>query len=162
MGVGGIASIDSVMWIIIGIAAYARETGDWSLVDRHFDGLNLAMDWLGAHDSNNCGLLEIPEASDWADLFGFSYHVLYDEVLWYRSLVCFADMLEHRGEVDLAQARRKQADKVAKLLVKKFWPSTSGGEREVKKALRGTLFKYKLHSDKELFEKAYGYIVQYY
>lgn len=36
------------------------------------------------------------------------------------------------------------------------------GEREVKKALRGTLFKYKLHSDKELFEKAYGYIVQYY
>ena len=29
-------------------------------------------------------------------------------------------------------------------------------------ALRKTLFKYKLHSDTELFEKAYGYIKQYY
>ena len=42
------------------------------------------------------------------------------------------------------------------------WQDTSAGEREVKKALRGALFKYRLHSDKELFEKAYGYIVQYY
>jgi type I restriction enzyme R subunit len=42
------------------------------------------------------------------------------------------------------------------------WQQTSAGEREVKKALRSTLFKYKLHSDTELFEKAYGYIRQYY
>jgi type I restriction enzyme R subunit len=42
------------------------------------------------------------------------------------------------------------------------WQHTSAGEREVKKALRSTLFKYKLHSDAELFEKAYGYIRQYY
>jgi len=40
--------------------------------------------------------------------------------------------------------------------------STSAGEREVKKALRETLFKYKLHQDQELFIKAYGYIKQYY
>jgi type I restriction enzyme, R subunit len=42
------------------------------------------------------------------------------------------------------------------------WQHTSAGEREVKKALRSTLFKYKLHGDGELFEKAYGYIRQYY
>lgn len=42
------------------------------------------------------------------------------------------------------------------------WQQTSAGEREVKKALRKTLFKYKLHADTELFEKAYGYIKQYY
>ena len=36
------------------------------------------------------------------------------------------------------------------------------GEREVKKALRKALFKYKLHADDELFEKAYSYIRQYY
>jgi len=40
------------------------------------------------------------------------------------------------------------------------WQSTHAGEREVKKALRKTLFKYKLHQ--ELFEKAYGYIREYY
>jgi type I restriction enzyme R subunit len=35
-------------------------------------------------------------------------------------------------------------------------------EREIKKALRKSLFKYKLHADEELFEKAYSYIRQYY
>ena len=39
------------------------------------------MNWLSALDSNNDGLLEVPEAGDWTDLFGRSYHVLYDEVL---------------------------------------------------------------------------------
>ena len=34
--------------------------------------------------------------------------------------------------------------------------------REVKQALRKTLFKYKLHQDAALFEKAYGYIREYY
>ena len=42
------------------------------------------------------------------------------------------------------------------------WQTTSAGEREVRKALRKTLFKYKLHQDTELFDKAYGYIKQYY
>lgn len=42
------------------------------------------------------------------------------------------------------------------------WQSTHAGEREVKKELRRTLFKYKLHQDLELFEKAYGYIREYY
>ena len=42
------------------------------------------------------------------------------------------------------------------------WQTTHAGEREVKKALRKTLFKYRLHQDQELFERAYGYIRQYY
>ena len=42
------------------------------------------------------------------------------------------------------------------------WQSTHAGEREVKMALRKTLFKYKLHQDQELFERAYNYIRQYY
>ncbi|TAM43600.1 MAG: HsdR family type I site-specific deoxyribonuclease [Gammaproteobacteria bacterium] len=42
------------------------------------------------------------------------------------------------------------------------WQNTNAGERLVKQALRKALFKYKLHQDEELFEKAYGYIKQYY
>jgi type I restriction enzyme, R subunit len=42
------------------------------------------------------------------------------------------------------------------------WQKTHAGEREVKMALRKTLFKFKLHQDQELFDKAYGYIKQYY
>jgi type I restriction enzyme, R subunit len=42
------------------------------------------------------------------------------------------------------------------------WQNTHAGEREVKNALRKTLFKYKLHQDHDLFERAYGYIREYY
>jgi len=42
------------------------------------------------------------------------------------------------------------------------WQATNAGERLVKQALRKTLFKYRLHQDEELFEKAFGYIHQYY
>jgi type I restriction enzyme R subunit len=42
------------------------------------------------------------------------------------------------------------------------WQNTSAGEREVRKALRKTLFDFKLHQDAELFEKAFGYVKQYY
>ncbi len=42
------------------------------------------------------------------------------------------------------------------------WQAVGAGQREVKKALRRTLLKYKLHGDQELFDRAYGYIEQYY
>jgi type I restriction enzyme, R subunit len=42
------------------------------------------------------------------------------------------------------------------------WQTTAQGEREVQKALRRTLLRYKLHNDQDLFDRAYGYIVQYY
>jgi type I restriction enzyme R subunit len=42
------------------------------------------------------------------------------------------------------------------------WQTTSSGEREVKQALRSALRKYKLHTDQDLFDKAYGYIREYY
>jgi len=42
------------------------------------------------------------------------------------------------------------------------WQRTSGGERAVKQALRQALLQYQLHKDNELFDKAYGYIRQYY
>ena len=53
-------------------------------------------------------------------------------------------------------------DEIVRLVRFPGWQQTAAGEREVRKALRKTLFKYKLHSDKVLFEKAYGYIKQYY
>jgi len=42
------------------------------------------------------------------------------------------------------------------------WQNTSSGEREVQKSLRKQLFKYKLHKDQMLFERAYAYIKEYY
>jgi type I restriction enzyme R subunit len=53
-------------------------------------------------------------------------------------------------------------DAIVRLVRFPGWQQTSAGEREVKKALRKSLLKYQLHQDVELFERAYGYVVQYY
>jgi len=53
-------------------------------------------------------------------------------------------------------------DEIVRLVRFPGWQGTQAGEREVKKALRKALFKYKLHAEEELFEKAYSYIRQYY
>ncbi|MEX2608298.1 MAG: type I restriction endonuclease subunit R [Kiritimatiellia bacterium] len=42
------------------------------------------------------------------------------------------------------------------------WQDSLPGRKEVQKALRKSLLKYKLHKDQELFNRAYGYIEQYY
>jgi len=42
------------------------------------------------------------------------------------------------------------------------WQDTHAGEREVRLALRKTLLKYKLHQDTVLFDRAYGYVREYY
>ena len=53
-------------------------------------------------------------------------------------------------------------DEIVRMVRFDGWQATAAGEREVRKALRRTLFKYKLHTDTDLFEKAYGYIKEYY
>ena len=53
-------------------------------------------------------------------------------------------------------------DEIVRLVRFPGWQDTLAGEREIKKALRKALFKYKMHADEELFEKAYSYIRQYY
>ena len=53
-------------------------------------------------------------------------------------------------------------DEIVRIVRFDGWQNTHAGEREVKMALRKTLFKYKLHQDTELFDRAYGYIREYY
>ncbi|MBX3425430.1 MAG: hypothetical protein KF688_07115 [Pirellulales bacterium] len=124
-GVGGITSIDGAIWTIIAAWWFCHERNDWSFAEEYRGTLQRAVDWLSALDSNNCGLLEIPEAGDWTDLFARSYHVLYDEVLWRRCLTCFADMLERLGDGDRAADYRRWADHVGDVILKNFWPSTA-------------------------------------
>ncbi len=124
-GVGGITSIDSALWLLLAIWHYSHGTEDWSIAEEYRHQLQRAMDWLTAHDSNNCGLLEVPEAGDWTDLFARSYHVLYDEVLWQRSLVCYANILRHFGDDEKADDYHRWAEHVRRKIVHSFWPSTN-------------------------------------
>lgn len=53
-------------------------------------------------------------------------------------------------------------DKIVKITRFPGWQSTTAGDREMKQVLRKTLLKYQLHTDAELFEKAYSYISEHY
>jgi glycogen debranching enzyme len=124
-GVGNIASIDSGLWVIIALYNFAHHTGDYTLLYRHADRLQSIMNWLSAQDSNNDGLLEIPEAGDWTDLFGRSYNVLYDEVLWFRTNVCYGRILELMGQFDKAADYLRWSQKIRSRLLDIFWPTTT-------------------------------------
>jgi type I restriction enzyme R subunit len=53
-------------------------------------------------------------------------------------------------------------DEIVRIVRFPGWQQTIAGEREIKQALRKILFKYKLHQEQELFERAYTYVAQYY
>jgi type I restriction enzyme R subunit len=53
-------------------------------------------------------------------------------------------------------------DEIVRVVRFPGWQQTTAGEREVKKALRKSLFKYRLHQDETLFDRAYRYIEMYY
>ena len=127
-GVGGICSIDSGLWAIVAFYHYVRKTEDYDLLAEYSERLQRVMNWLSALDSNNDGLLEIPEAGDWTDLFGRSYHVLYDEVLWYRATVNFGRLLEFQKKFDLAAEYLRRSQFIRSRILKSFWPSTDAPE----------------------------------
>ncbi|MGD2110033.1 MAG: glycoside hydrolase 100 family protein [Phycisphaerae bacterium] len=120
-GIGNIAGIDSALWVVIAAWNYVNVTGDTEFARTHFDTIHRSMKWLRAHDSNNCGLLEIPEASDWTDLFPRSYNVLYDEVLWYRATVDFVEL--RRLNARPVGRYINRAARIRKILNDQFWPT---------------------------------------
>lgn len=127
-GVGGICAVDSGLWAIIGFYLYVNKTKDFEFVVQYQPKLRKVMDWLSALDSNNDGLIEVPEAGDWTDLFGRSYHVLFDEVLWYRTNICFGRLLEFQKQYEAAAEYLRRAQFIRTRILNAFWPSTKGRE----------------------------------
>jgi glycogen debranching enzyme len=87
-------SVDSNLWFILGHAFQYRASGDLAFLGRQWPALEKALLWLRYQDSNGCGLLEVHEAADWADLLANRFNVLYDNVLWHAALQAMAEMAE--------------------------------------------------------------------
>jgi glycogen debranching enzyme len=89
--------VDNNLWYIVGHYVHYRATGDLRYLQEGWPSLEAALLWLCYQDSNECGLLEVHEAMDWADLFGNRYNVLYDNVLYYACWRAMAELAEARG-----------------------------------------------------------------
>ena len=127
-GVGNISSIDSALWTIIAFTGYIRKHRNVALLREFLEPLEKAMTWLMAQDSNHDNLLEIPEAGDWTDLFGRSYNVLYDEILWYRAVECYGRLMELLGRNTEAADFLGWSRTIKETILVKFWPSSKQGE----------------------------------
>jgi glycogen debranching enzyme len=89
--------VDSNLWYILG--QYYQ-----FVLSQDTDGLRLAWPslekcflWLRYQDSNECGLLEVHEAMDWADLFSNRYNVLFDNALYYTAWKAMGQMAQALG-----------------------------------------------------------------
>src|SRR5690606_39155899 len=123
-GGGGVWSTASGLWVVLPFYEYVNVTKDIAFLRDHILEIKKVIRWLGAHDGNNDALLEIPEAGDWTDLFGRSYNILYDEILWYRTNVCFGRLLEMLGDYEQAGEYIRWSQVIKKEILQSFWPST--------------------------------------
>lgn len=90
-------SVDSNLWFILGHDFQQRTHPDIDFLTSQWSALEKALLWLRYQDSNGCGLLEVHEAADWADLLANRFNVLYDNVLWYAALKAMSEMAERLG-----------------------------------------------------------------
>ena len=122
-GVGGICSIDSGLWLVIAFYNFIRTKRDYNFLRKYAEIFRRIMKWLWAHDSNSDYLIEVPEAGDWTDLFGRSYNILYDEVLWYYCNLCAGRLEELLGDYKSAEIYLRNAQIIRETINRKFWPS---------------------------------------
>lgn len=102
--------VDSNLWYILGQYYEYRLSHDLDYLRQAWDSVQKAFLWLRYQDSNECGLLEVHEAMDWADLFANRYNVLFDNVLYYA---CWKAIGEMATALDLpGEAYRKTAEDV--------------------------------------------------
>lgn len=90
-------AVDANLWFLLAHDAYLEVTGDTAFISDAWPRLERASTWLRYQDMNGCGLLEVPEAGDWADLYSVRYNVLYDNVLYVAALRATARLAEAAG-----------------------------------------------------------------
>ena len=101
---------DANLWYILGHYLHFQLTADTAFLIRHWPHIDRALAWLEYQDMNECGLLEIPEAGNWMDLLAVRYNILYDNVLYYATVLAHQELVKHlppdtpyhRPEVDAA------------------------------------------------------------
>ena len=101
-------AIDANMWFVLGHFAYHQTTADTPFLRDAWPRLQAALIWLSYQDMNGCGLLEAPEAADWADLYATRYNTLYANALYVGTLEAAARLSTVLGEDGSTYRERAQ------------------------------------------------------
>jgi glycogen debranching enzyme len=125
-------AVDANLWFVLGHAYHFIRTGDTAYLQRHLPTIERAHLWLRYQDMNDCGLLEVPEAGDWMDLFANRYNILYDNVLWvaaWRAMALIREACGGDGSSALAAADNV-AERINLLMwIDRCWEASHFAER---------------------------------
>ena len=115
------AGVDSGLWFVIVVDALRQIAGDEVAAPFTQAALN-ALHWSLHLDVNGCGLLESPEASDWADMLPNRHNVLGTNVLFYSALCAGSRIATTQGDRALSKSIKRRAREVQKKVNLLFWP----------------------------------------
>ncbi|MBI2410758.1 MAG: hypothetical protein HYV32_02615 [Candidatus Kerfeldbacteria bacterium] len=97
-------SLDSTIWWCIAVLKNLELTGKRDFYEKYKENLEKAFTWLQYQDTNNDGLVEQGECSDWADEMPRMGAVLYSNALWYWLVRL---RVEVEGRTDLEPMRQR-------------------------------------------------------
>jgi glycogen debranching enzyme len=102
-------AVDASLWFILGHYVLTEMDAHTDEVHRSWPHIMKAYRWLEYQDSNECGLLEVHESMDWADLFGNRYNSLFPNVLWFAANRVMARLAIKQG-IDGTEFDRRADD----------------------------------------------------
>lgn len=120
--------VDANTWFIVGAYFYSKLTQDREFIDSIWRNLEKAHLWLTYQDSNDCGLIEVHECANWADLYPTSFNTLYDNALWYFANVAMVDL---STDSETKKKFQKQAAKIKESINFIFWVDRGWDEKEI-------------------------------
>ncbi|MFT7616305.1 MAG: glycogen debranching enzyme [Candidatus Woesearchaeota archaeon] len=132
-GLGAITSIDSNMWVVIAAALLYKRTKDKRFVNKtNMQRYEKLYRLFKAFDSNDCGLIEVHRAGDWADVFDRTYHVLYDECLYYHALRALHYLFSQKQtpqHIKRANWTKRRATRVKRKINETMWITQTNKEK---------------------------------
>jgi glycogen debranching enzyme len=115
------ALMDGNSLYIIGHYVYYKSYKDLPFLKKYYPSIKKTILWLRYQDSNDCGLLEMQEATDWKDLFVTRGNGFYVNVLFFQALSCLEEIASVCGQSKDAKFYQALAKEVREQLNKRFW-----------------------------------------
>lgn len=123
----GAPSLDGQTLLVIAACNYARETGDFQFLQKYWQQLKLAIQWLQLHRGDQDEiLLNQGSYADWADSIARRGNILYTNVVYWKAL---SDMGLAATSLNLnqdAELYTEEAENLSRTIHEKFWKSDLG------------------------------------
>ncbi len=109
---GSTGRVDAILWFLVGFVEYIKKTNDLNFLKKNYKKFKRAYELLTLYEFNNKGFIYIPLSGDWADEYIQEGYVLYDELLYLKSIEGFIYLRKKlHKKIDKLENKRKDLRK---------------------------------------------------